>query len=65
MYVLSHLNNRRFAVFQRFRMYGYVLAAAKLNIRHEIWNLQTVCVILLHLDLFLIRSFCFRSLEHI
>ncbi len=25
-------------------MYGYVLAAAKLNIRHEIWNLQTVRV---------------------
>ena len=23
--------------------YGYVLAASKLNIRHEIWNLQTVC----------------------
>jgi len=25
--------------------YGYVLAASKLNIRHEIWSLQTVFLV--------------------
>jgi hypothetical protein len=43
MYALVPTNHRP-TVSQRFHMYGYVLAAAKLNIRHEIWNLQTVRV---------------------
>ncbi len=44
--------------------YGYVLAASKLNIRHEIWSLQTVRIFTpVLLQLVLRNSLQYRSLE--